>query len=208
MHYLPFFITIITWYCLILFCVCDSHIRNCKNYKQINKENIRNCLPSIIVTKIKDQEDFVKSEVINDTKENVDLSSLLNSDMENIVQNKEYFIYNDLKLCVNLTNSTVAFSLRPQANVSSLARGMQFSMKKVKEYIPYLIVPGLIMSGVLPWVLPGINMVAMFLSMINQMAFTSSLFALVRGYIFNNERDEHIIYVNHGYKNNYHYGHR
>lgn len=69
-----------------------------------------------------------------------------------------------------------------------------------KRYMPYLIVPGLLMSGLLPWIMPAVKMMVMTVSMVNQMAFTSALMAIVRSYIFDTAKEEHVVYVNQGYK--------
>lgn len=65
----------------------------------------------------------------------------------------------------------------------------------------YLLVPALIMSGLVPYILPPIKMAVMFVSMMTNMAFTSALFTLVRSYIFDpRPEEENVVYYNYGYK--------
>ncbi|VEN36852.1 unnamed protein product [Callosobruchus maculatus] len=68
------------------------------------------------------------------------------------------------------------------------------------QTMQYLLVPGFLMAGILPWVMPKLQMVAMMLSMVNNMAFTSALFTLIRNFIFERESAQHVLYINNGYK--------
>lgn len=97
----------------------------------------------------------------------------------------------DLKSSEFSENSNIYFN-----NPSSLGRKMKMSMNMIQ----YMIVPGFLMAGILPWIMPGLQMVVSILSMVNNMAFTSALVALVRSYVFDKEPDEHVVYINHGYK--------
>ncbi|XP_047989751.1 uncharacterized protein LOC125229028 [Leguminivora glycinivorella] len=90
-------------------------------------------------------------------------------------------------------------------NVES-ARG---SMKKLRQrfyaMVPMLLIPGLIMSAILPFVLPALKMMVMGTVMLNNMALTSAIFSLLRDNAFNdNYTHKRIIYTNHGYKNKHH----
>ncbi|XP_065170240.1 uncharacterized protein [Atheta coriaria] len=80
-------------------------------------------------------------------------------------------------------------------------RGMK---QKMMDFLPYLLAPALLMAGVMPWVIPPLKMMVMFVAMINQFAFSSALFSLVRNYVFNRKEEEHVFYINHGYQNQKH----
>lgn len=81
-------------------------------------------------------------------------------------------------------------------------------MKKAKEtfykILPLLIVPGLIMSAILPFVLPALKMLTLLAGMINNMAFTGAVFTLLRNNAFNDKYEHKVIYVNEGYDNEKH----
>ncbi|CAH1990712.1 unnamed protein product [Acanthoscelides obtectus] len=78
-------------------------------------------------------------------------------------------------------------------------RGMKMP-KPNSQTMQYLLVPGFILSGLLPWVMPKLQMIAMALSMVNNMAFTSALFTLIRNFIFERESAQNVLYINNGYK--------
>ncbi|XP_076253601.1 uncharacterized protein LOC143192028 [Rhynchophorus ferrugineus] len=69
---------------------------------------------------------------------------------------------------------------------------------------PYIMMPALVISGILPWILPGLKMAAGFVQMINQIAFMAGLMSLVRGFVFDQNPSEHVVYVNNGYHKNKH----
>lgn len=81
-------------------------------------------------------------------------------------------------------------------------------MKKVKKMfykiLPLLVVPGLIMSAILPFVLPALKMMTLAAGIINNMAFTGAVFTLLRNNAFNDLYKHRVIYVNEGYKNEKH----
>ncbi|RZC34915.1 hypothetical protein BDFB_013134 [Asbolus verrucosus] len=95
-----------------------------------------------------------------------------------------------------MNNETVSVNFKTK-DVDNMQRKMKMSMKNM---MPYMIIPGFLMAGILPWVIPGLKMVVMAVSMVNQMAFTSALFGLIRSHIFDTEQEEHIVYINHGYR--------
>lgn len=78
------------------------------------------------------------------------------------------------------------------------ARGMK---SKMKDYLPYMLIPAVLMTTILPLVLPGLKMVVMFVMMMNQVAFSMALMNLIRGLIFDPRESDDVVYVNHGYKN-------
>lgn len=97
----------------------------------------------------------------------------------------------------------VKFSLQVKQPESS--RGLMeqaqklMPMKTSSPMLSYVLVPALTLAGIVPWVVPGIQIAAGFVQLINQMAFMAGLTGLVRSYIFDYKPDEHVVYVNHGY---------
>lgn len=79
------------------------------------------------------------------------------------------------------------------------------SMKKMQKnfynVLPLLMIPGLIMSAILPFVLPALKLMTVGVGMINNMALTGAVFTLLRNNAFSDKYEHKIIYVNEGYKN-------
>lgn len=99
-------------------------------------------------------------------------------------------------------NETLDLSFKFNKNNTEVSeRKMKMSTNNV---LAMLFAPAMFIAGWMPWILPGIKMAVMFVTMMNNMAFSSALFALIRGYIFDTRPDDHIIYVNNGYKNSDH----
>lgn len=71
---------------------------------------------------------------------------------------------------------------------------------KMNDFLPYLIAPAFFLAGIMPWIIPKLKMAVFLVGLINNIAFSQALYALVRNYVFNSAKDEHIIYLNHGYK--------
>lgn len=67
--------------------------------------------------------------------------------------------------------------------------------------MPLLLLPGLIMSAVLPFILPSLKMMTLAAGMLNNMALTGAVFTLLRNNAFNDNYRKKIIYVNDGYIN-------
>lgn len=151
MDILPVYLT------LTMCVVYGKSNRNCTDYQQLHKENIRNSLEATTEPR------GTTLDTIHPLK--------------------------DLSKTDKLEESI--------ADNFGVSRKVKMSMNMLQ----YLIVPGFLMAGILPWIMPGLQMVVMALSMINNMAFTSALVAIVRSYVFDKEPEEHVIYVNHGYKN-------
>lgn len=78
-----------------------------------------------------------------------------------------------------------------------------FSMSK-SNILQYALVPALMMTGVMPYILPPLKMGIMFVSMMTNMAFMTAVVTMVRGIIFDNDPSRNVIYTNHGYKKNRH----
>ncbi|XP_045460480.1 uncharacterized protein LOC123670929 [Harmonia axyridis] len=173
--------------------VCDVSRTNCSNYQQVLKENLRNC--------VFDNGVIGNAEVIEKKTESTfgDLASKTQKNPETweLQLTEKYGLsirkYQD-DLTLQITNLSTSVEARKKR-------------MKVMDIIPYLIIPGFISAGVLPWLIPGMKIAVMGVAMINQMAFTSSLFSLIRGYIFDTSQEDHIVYVNHGYNKYKHNNH-
>ncbi|KAJ3641783.1 hypothetical protein Zmor_028261 [Zophobas morio] len=101
-----------------------------------------------------------------------------------------------LELHFKNVNNSLSINVQTKED-GEMERKMQMSMKNM---MPYMIVPGLFMAGILPWVIPGLKMAVMAVSMMNQMAFNAAFFSLIRSYIFDTRNEEHVVYINHGYR--------
>lgn len=97
-------------------------------------------------------------------------------------------------------NETIDFIFKFNSNQTEVTERKMMKMNK-SNILAMLFTPAMFIAGMMPWILPGIKMAVMMVTMMNNMAFSSALFALIRGYIFDTRPDDHIIYVNNGYKN-------
>lgn len=77
--------------------------------------------------------------------------------------------------------------------------------KKFYKLIPLLLLPGLIMSAILPFVLPALKLMTVAVGILNNMALSGAVFTLLRNNAFNEVNQHKIIYVNEGYHNEKHY---
>ncbi|XP_050674022.1 uncharacterized protein LOC126971676 [Leptidea sinapis] len=71
--------------------------------------------------------------------------------------------------------------------------------KMIENFFPLIILPGLIMSAILPFFLPGLKMMTLAAGMLNNMALTGAVFTLLRNNAFNDKSRRKIIYINNGY---------
>lgn len=78
---------------------------------------------------------------------------------------------------------------------------MKKLQKQFYNILPLLILPGLIMSAILPFVLPALKLMTVGVVMLNNMALTGAVFTLLRNNAFSDKYEHKIIYVNEGYKN-------
>lgn len=117
-----------------------------------------------------------------------------------VLNSWEEVLYNRLKQeFSNFWKDVGKLNTSEDANSTEVAeRKMK---KKMPNVLPFLVTPGLVMAGILPWVLPQIKMLVFIVGMMNQVAFSMSFFSLVRRYIFEGNNAEHTFYVNHGYQN-------
>ncbi|KAL4715554.1 hypothetical protein ACJJTC_009180 [Scirpophaga incertulas] len=81
---------------------------------------------------------------------------------------------------------------------TSISRGMK---KQFYNIVPYLLLPGLIMSAILPFVLPAMKLMTVAVGVLNNMALSGAVFTLLRNNAFNDRYEKKVIYVNEGYKN-------
>ncbi|OWR47977.1 hypothetical protein KGM_213660 [Danaus plexippus plexippus] len=79
------------------------------------------------------------------------------------------------------------------------------SMKKLTKHfyaiMPLLILPGLLMSAILPFFLPTLKMMTLATGILNNMALTGAVFTLLRNNAFNDRYQKRVIYLNNGYLN-------
>lgn len=104
-------------------------------------------------------------------------------------------------------NETIDFIFKLNNNQTEVKERKMMKMNK-SNILAMLFTPAMFIAGMMPWILPGIKMAVMMVTMMNNMAFSSALFALIRGYIFDTRPDDHIIYVNNGYKNQHNHPHK
>lgn len=78
---------------------------------------------------------------------------------------------------------------------------MKFPKKAFYRIVPMLLIPPLIMSAILPFVLPAMKILILWTGMINQMALMGAIFTLMRNNAFQESYEKKVIYVNNGYKN-------
>lgn len=72
--------------------------------------------------------------------------------------------------------------------------------KKMTDFLPILITPAFVLAGIMPWIMPKLKLAVFTIGLINNFVFFQALFSLVRNYVFNTAKNEHIIYLNNGYK--------
>jgi hypothetical protein len=196
-------VSLIVVTCLIIlccfdFCNCDDSITKCLN--QMNKENLRNCLHKVKmkrdnVRSVVNVSKIIEHELSKDSLNNKSLSGL-----EETLSKKmwKFDISEGLEMQVKKADDESVLIKFHTKDVAVMQRKMQ--MMSMKNIMPYMIIPGFLMAGLLPWIMPGIKMVVMTVSMVNQMVFNAALFGLIRSYVFDTEKEEHIVYINHGYK--------
>lgn len=96
---------------------------------------------------------------------------------------------------------SITFDFSKGNNGSEVSeRKLKMKMSK-SNVLALLLIPAMWIAGMMPWILPGIKMAASIVMMMNNMAFSSALFSLIRGYLFDTRKEDHIVYLNYGYKN-------
>lgn len=138
---------------------------------------------------------------INKYKE--DVSRRVAAEINQFLEQNEVSIGVGSKLTIKFLpsgNETVDMTVKFNNDSAVSERKMKMNTSNI---LALLFAPAMFIAGIMPWVLPGVKMAVMFVTMINNMAFSSALFALIRGYIFDTRPDDHIIYINNGYKNHH-----
>lgn len=162
-------------------------------YKQINKENIRN---SFNASGAKSTSD------VTETSERNSVGGVQTEEINGVLKNiSEQLLPEFMKL--DIVNDNVKLYVDvSKMEEKSVARKLN---SKTSNLMQYMLVPGFLMAGILPWVMPKLQMAVMMISMLNNMIFSSALFSLVRSYVFEHEPDEHVVYINNGYRNKPHH---
>ncbi|KAG5875363.1 hypothetical protein JTB14_020661 [Gonioctena quinquepunctata] len=179
---------------LILNFVSGKSVKDpCQTYHSINKENIRNC--------VEDRKEVIEGGLggsFSDSGngENNVTGGFIDDWAEKMTNSS------DVAMEIQLSNYSVVLSYKTDNGVG---KKMKTSMNNMLQY---MLVPALLMSGIMPWVMPKLQMMVSMVAMMNNMIFGSALFSLVRSYVFDKEPAEHVIYVNHGYKNKGHHHYR
>lgn len=107
---------------------------------------------------------------------------------------------------VNITKARtedgdVNFQIQLSNKISEISEVTERKMKmKMQNFLPFLVAPAFFLAGIMPWIMPKLKLAVFLVGLINNMVFFQALFSLVRNYVFNKAKDEHIIYLNHGYK--------
>lgn len=107
----------------------------------------------------------------------------------------------NLKESFNGNTSLISFDFIKNQNRSDVSERKLKMKMSTSNILAVLFVPAMWIAGMMPWIIPGIKMAAMMVMMMNNMAFSSALFSLIRGYLFDTQPEDHIVYLNYGYKN-------
>lgn len=118
------------------------------------------------------------------------LSKKVYNRLRNLVNNFDRALF---KFVTNASSVHVELSKR-NANV---VRSMKMSVSRLLQI---LLLPALVMTGIMPFVLPPLKMAVMMSTTITNMAFMSALGTLVRNYIFEPDLSKIVRYKNHGWK--------
>ncbi|GLV44235.1 hypothetical protein CBL_12469 [Carabus blaptoides fortunei] len=107
-----------------------------------------------------------------------------------------YFVnnFNDVWLkfaTTNVTNMRVEFGKR------NASRAMRMSVSRLLQI---MLLPALVMTGIMPFVLPPLKMAVMMSTAITNMAFMAALGSLIRNYIFEPDLSKIVKYKNYGWK--------
>uniref|UniRef100_A0A2A4JEX8 Osiris 18 n=1 Tax=Heliothis virescens TaxID=7102 RepID=A0A2A4JEX8_HELVI len=103
-------------------------------------------------------------------------------------------------------NGSVKIDIYTSDDTSETGRS---SIKKLKKYAyrfaPLMLVPGLVMSAIFPFILPGLKMMTLMVGMMNNMALMGAVFTMLRNNAFNDKYEHKVVYVNSGYDNEKYY---
>lgn len=98
-------------------------------------------------------------------------------------------------------NNTVDVTFSVARDNSELSERKMKMKMSTSNILALLFIPAMWIAGMMPWILPGVKMAVMMVTMMNNMAFSTALFSLIRGYLFDTRPDDHVVYLNYGYKN-------
>ncbi|CAH2108172.1 unnamed protein product [Euphydryas editha] len=98
-------------------------------------------------------------------------------------------------------NGSLSVDILKCDDVTSGRSSTKKLQKQFYKIMPLLLLPGLIMSAILPFVLPSLKMMTLAAGMLNNMALTGAVFTLLRNNAFDDTYQKKVIYVNNGYLN-------
>ncbi|CAG9865356.1 unnamed protein product [Phyllotreta striolata] len=158
--------------------------------------DIKSVLIIVVFTVVSARTTFKKYEQVN--KENI-RNCFGNDSRFNKVKETTAIITDIIdKITIKLANDSIIFSYKTPDGVENRKTKSESPASKI---IQYALIPAFFMSGVMPWIMPKLQMAVMVVTMVNNMVFSSALFTLVRNFVFDKRPDEHVVYVNNGYRN-------
>ncbi|CAH0581232.1 unnamed protein product [Chrysodeixis includens] len=98
-------------------------------------------------------------------------------------------------------NGTMNVDLYKSDEVETGRSSMKKLYKMFYKFSPILLLPGLIMSAIFPFILPGLKMMTLMVGMMNNMALMGAIFTMLRNNAFNDKYEHKVVYVNSGYDN-------
>lgn len=124
----------------------------------------------------------------------------------NVLSERFNNVINDNNYIMNISDYIVNMTRIDDDNINIQVENRDVVERKMKmkmqNFLPFLIAPAFLLAGIMPWIIPKIKLAVFLVVLMNNIVFWQGLFALVRNYVFNTAKDEHVIYLNHGYKNN------
>lgn len=168
---------------------------------------------SVKVTKVECAQKINTNGTADENSEHANHQQVFQNTLANMTGNEEVGVLNfslDSGLTVRAvprddSSVDLVFSF---AKSNSEVSGRKMKMKmSTSNVVAMLFIPAMWIAGMMPWILPGIKMVVMMVTMMNNMAFSSALFSLIRGYLFDTRPEDHIVYLNYGYKNGHNHHH-
>ncbi|XP_041988699.1 uncharacterized protein LOC121740051 [Aricia agestis] len=202
------------WTCIIH---AEPHApRKISNSKKENIQQIASCVESLGVSKCVGAYGLWRADKAlghSDTNlffpwaeysnlTNEDLYSRLCDGTERLLQRRSLSmnITDDYTLQLGVTrNGSINIDVNAANDPSSGRGSMKKMHKMISKVLPLLVIPGLIMSAILPFFLPSLKMMTMAAGMLNNMALSGAVFTLLRNNVFDEHNRKRIIYINNGY---------
>lgn len=173
---------------LTLICFGMLNVIKCNNVDVMDCLNVTDSVLKCLLKNIENR---------NVSKELIDEVNVLGEKFNNVIENTNYV--------TNIGDAFVNMSKIDGDNVIIRIENRNITGRKMKmkmqNFLPFLIAPAFLLAGIMPWIIPKIKLAVFLVVLMNNFVFWQALFALVRNYVFNKVKDEHIIYLNHGYKN-------